>query len=246
MKDAPAREEPDEVDGRRSSIGGCHATRSGAPRPELVLERDPAGLKLRDAVRYVLRVRSNVFVLVAGDDSWPPVSCSSRWLQGRRCTGSRLTARSGPHPVDRYDPGTKAGPLVIQDGAELMNSWDIRALAVAPHSPEILSTNDDARAVVLEIPAGESLQEHQVHERTLITVIDGEVEITTADGDKVVGGPGLLVELAPAERHTVLARSTVRLLLLLTPWPGQGHPGSMTLEDKANATQRAAEHRVSP
>jgi hypothetical protein len=33
-------------------------------------------------------------------------------------------------------------------------------------------------------------------------------------------------------------------LLLLTPWPGDDHPGAMTLEQKANAVQNAAEHRA--
>ena len=126
-----------------------------------------------------------------------------------------------------------------------MNSWDIRSLDLRPHSPEILSTTDDARAIVLEIPAGESMQDHQVHERAWVTVIDGEVEITTTGGEKVVGGCGLMVEFAPGERHAVLARSTARLLLLLTPWPGRGHPGTRPREDKAHATDRAAEHRIS-
>ncbi|MGI8506564.1 MAG: cupin domain-containing protein [Solirubrobacteraceae bacterium] len=127
-----------------------------------------------------------------------------------------------------------------------MKSWDIRRLDLQPHSPEILSSTDDARAISLEIPAGESLQDHQVHERAWVTVVDGEVEITTTDGEPVVGGRGLTVEFAPGERHAVLARSTARLLLLLTPWPGPGHPGTMALEDKAQARERAAEHRAAP
>jgi quercetin dioxygenase-like cupin family protein len=127
-----------------------------------------------------------------------------------------------------------------------MNSWDLRAVDLRPHAPEILSSSDDARAVVLEIPAGESLQDHQVHERAWVTVIDGEVEITTACGEGVAGGSGLMVEFAPGERHAVLAHKTARLLLLLTPWPGSGHPGPMTLEDKATVRQRAAEHLASP
>ena len=125
-----------------------------------------------------------------------------------------------------------------------MNSWDIRALTVEPHSPEILSSSDDARAIVLEIPAGESLSDHQVHERAWVTVIDGDVEITTATGERIVGGRGLMVEFAPQERHAVLARSTARLLLLLTPWPGQGHPGALGDEDRANVRQRAAQRRT--
>src|SRR5579875_1017332 len=124
-----------------------------------------------------------------------------------------------------------------------MKSWDLRTHALAPHAPEILSSDAAARAIVLEIPAGESLSEHQVHERAWVTIIDGEVEISSSNGETVTGSTGLLVEFAPAERHAVLARSTARLLLLLAPWPGDGHPGTMPLEEKATVRERAAEHR---
>jgi len=127
-----------------------------------------------------------------------------------------------------------------------MDSWDIRSLDLRPHSPEILASSDDARAITLAIPAGESLQDHRVHERAWVVVVDGEVEITSSGGERRAGGPGLLVGFAPGERHAVLARTAARLLLLLTPWPGEGHPGTMTLADKATVRQRAAEHRASP
>ncbi len=127
-----------------------------------------------------------------------------------------------------------------------MQSWDLKAVDLRPHSPSILSSSDDARAVALEIPAGESLQDHRVHERAWVVVIDGEVQITTAEGEKLVGGAGLMVEFAPGERHAVHARSAARLLLLLTPWPGDGHPGAMSLSDKATVRQRAAEHKAGP
>jgi hypothetical protein len=74
-------------------------------------------------------------------------------------------------------------------------------------------------------------------------IVDGEVEVTSAGGERVSGGPGLLVELAPTERHEVVARSNARLLLLLTPWPGAGHPGAMTIRQKLYARRRAAKQR---
>jgi len=123
-----------------------------------------------------------------------------------------------------------------------MNSWEMQSLALQPHAPEVLSTTDEARAVALEIPAGESLSDHQVHERAWVIVAGGEVEISTPGGDSVSGGSGLVVEFAPGERHAVHARTNARLLLLLTPWPGDGHPGTMTLEAKAHMRERAAEH----
>src|SRR2546422_611919 len=54
------------------------------------------------------------------------------------------------------------------------------------------------------------------------------------------GGTGLLVELAPSERHEVIALETARVLLLLTPWPGPGHPGAMTITQKLYARRHAA------
>ena len=121
-----------------------------------------------------------------------------------------------------------------------MNSWDLRALDLKPRLPEILSSSDAARAIVLELAAGESLSDHQVHERAWLVVLDGEVQVTTAEGGHTSGGVGLLVELAPGERHEVLASADARLLLLLTPWPGSGHPGAMTIREKLYARRHAA------
>jgi quercetin dioxygenase-like cupin family protein len=124
-----------------------------------------------------------------------------------------------------------------------MKSWDAKALGLEPHAPQILSSTDDARAIVLAVPGGESLQDHQVHERAWVVVLGGEVEITTTAGERITGTVGLVVEFDPGERHAVRALSDARLLLLLTPWPGEGHPGAMSLEDKAHAREHAAEHR---
>lgn len=124
-----------------------------------------------------------------------------------------------------------------------MKTWDISTLKLRPHAPRILSSTDDARAIVIAIPAGESMQDHQVHERAWVTVIDGDVQITTTAGEQITGSTGLLVEFDPRERHAVHARTDTRILLLLTPWPGAGHPGALTTDEKAHARQQAAEHR---
>lgn len=124
-----------------------------------------------------------------------------------------------------------------------MRHWDLRSVEAKPHRPLILASADDARSVLLVLPAGEELREHEVHERARVVVIAGEVEITTAAGESVTAGAGHLFEFDPAERHTVAARADARLLLVLSPWPGDGHPGAMTLEEKAEVRQRAAEAR---
>jgi len=127
-----------------------------------------------------------------------------------------------------------------------MKSWDLKTLEAKPHMPHIVSSSKDARAIVLHLPEGELLQDHEVHERAWVVLVAGEVEITTTAGDRVTGGPGLLVEFDPQERHEVRALSDARFLLMLTPWPGAGHPNTLTLEEKANVRSRAAEHAKGP
>lgn len=121
-----------------------------------------------------------------------------------------------------------------------MNSWNLKALDLRPRLPEILSSSDVARAIVLDLAAGESLADHQVHERAWLVVLDGEVQVSTAEGEQASGGAGLLVEFAPGERHEVAASTNARLLHLLTPWPGAGHPGAMTIREKLYARRHAA------
>ena len=108
-----------------------------------------------------------------------------------------------------------------------MEHWDLSTLDVEPHKPQVLhSTRGEARSITLYLPAGEELQDHQVHERAHVVVIDGEVEVEIDGGEIITGGPGLLAVFDPNERHEVRARSDARLLLVLAPWPGPGHPGA--------------------
>jgi redox-sensitive bicupin YhaK (pirin superfamily) len=103
-----------------------------------------------------------------------------------------------------------------------MEHWDLRTVDVDPHRPEILhSARGEARSILLLLPAGEELQDHQVHERAYVVVVEGEVEIAGT-----VGGPGLVAMFDPGERHAVRARTDARLLIVLAPWPGNGHPGA--------------------
>jgi redox-sensitive bicupin YhaK (pirin superfamily) len=103
-----------------------------------------------------------------------------------------------------------------------MEHWDLRTLDVAPHRPRILhSARGEARSIAIQLPAGESLQEHEVHERAYLVVVDGEVEVNS-----VSGGAGFAAVFDPHERHEVRATTDARLLLVLAPWPGDGHPGA--------------------
>jgi quercetin dioxygenase-like cupin family protein len=122
-----------------------------------------------------------------------------------------------------------------------MNSWDLGAVELQPHLPEILTSGEAGRAIVLDLAAGESLADHEVHECAWLLIVSGEAKIGPTAGESTTGGPGLLAEFAPGERHEVTATSDARLLLLLTPWPGDGHPGAMTIEQKHDVRRQAAE-----
>jgi redox-sensitive bicupin YhaK (pirin superfamily) len=103
-----------------------------------------------------------------------------------------------------------------------MEHWDLRTLEVEPHQPRILhSARGEARSILINLPAGEELKEHQVHERAYVVVVDGVVDLA---GHTCTSGCAAMFD--PGERHAVKAKSDARLLLVLAPWPGDGHPGA--------------------
>lgn len=107
-----------------------------------------------------------------------------------------------------------------------MRSWDLATAEVAPHQPEVLDSENEGRAILINLPAGERLQEHQVHERAWVLVVSGKVRIDLPDGESAAGGAGLMAVFDPGERHEVSAEEDTRLLLVLAPWPGDGHPSN--------------------
>ena len=104
-----------------------------------------------------------------------------------------------------------------------MDTWDVASLQVEPRQPEVLRSDNETRVIAINLPGGERLQEHQVHERAWLVVASGEIEVEQG-GRTVTGGAGFLAHFEPAERHEVRATSDARLILLLSPWPGDGHP----------------------
>lgn len=105
-----------------------------------------------------------------------------------------------------------------------MQTWDLANLDVQPHQPVVIDSDDEGRAIAIQLPAGEKLGDHQVHERALVVVVSGGVEIDDSTGQTVSGGGGLMAVFDPNERHEVRATEDSRLLLVLSPWPGVGHP----------------------
>ena len=105
-----------------------------------------------------------------------------------------------------------------------MQRWDMLELDApdGTRDPIVLHSDDGARAVLIVLRAGQSLGEHQVKENAWITVLEGTVQVS-AGGETVDASPGVLVRFEPNERHALHSDSGARILLLLAPWPGEGH-----------------------
>ncbi len=103
-----------------------------------------------------------------------------------------------------------------------METWDITSLNVEPHRPEVLHTDEGGRAIAINLPSGEEMQEHQTHESAYVIVAEGEVEITH-EGESVSAGPGFIAHFEANERREIRATEDSRIVLFLNPWPGEGH-----------------------
>jgi len=105
-----------------------------------------------------------------------------------------------------------------------VQSWELAEIEApeGTRSPAVLETVDGARAIVLRLAPGQELGDHQVRERAWLTVVEGTARIE-AGGEVVEAGPATLLTFEPGERHSVASEGGARILLILSPWPGEGH-----------------------
>ncbi len=105
-----------------------------------------------------------------------------------------------------------------------MQTWNLLEIDApdGTRDPVVLHTDDEARAVLIRLAPGQELGEHQVKERAWIAVVEGAVTVGSG-GEAVDAGSGTLFRFDAGERHSVASEAGARILLLLAPWPGQGH-----------------------
>jgi quercetin dioxygenase-like cupin family protein len=105
-----------------------------------------------------------------------------------------------------------------------VQSWNLREIETpgGSRSPVVLRSDDAARAVLISLEPGQALGEHQVKEHALVTVLDGTVRVA-AGGETVDGGVGSCFYFDADERRSISSDAGARILLLLAPWPGEGH-----------------------
>jgi quercetin dioxygenase-like cupin family protein len=105
-----------------------------------------------------------------------------------------------------------------------MQRWNLLELDApdGTRDPIVLHSDDGARAVLIVLGPGQALGDHQVKENAWVTVLEGTVEIACA-GESARAEPGTMVRFDPDERHALSSAEGARVLLLLAPWPGEGH-----------------------
>jgi quercetin dioxygenase-like cupin family protein len=105
-----------------------------------------------------------------------------------------------------------------------VQSWNLREIPTpgGSRSPVVLRSDSAARAVLIVLEPGQALGDHQVKERALVTVLDGAVRVE-AGGESVEGDLGCCFYFDADERRSISSESGARILLVLAPWPGEGH-----------------------
>jgi quercetin dioxygenase-like cupin family protein len=105
-----------------------------------------------------------------------------------------------------------------------MQHWNLLELDApeGTRDPYVLHSDDGARAVLIVLSPGQELGEHQVKENAWITVLDGDVQVR-AGGEEHAAPQGTMMRFEPDERHSLRSTNGARLLILLAPWPGDGH-----------------------
>jgi quercetin dioxygenase-like cupin family protein len=105
-----------------------------------------------------------------------------------------------------------------------MRTWRLPEIETedGTRSPVVLLSEDEARAVLVELKAGQELGDHQVKEHAWIVVVEGSARIG-AGGEEIEAPVGTLAHFEPDERHFVASERGAKILLLLAPWPGAGH-----------------------
>jgi quercetin dioxygenase-like cupin family protein len=105
-----------------------------------------------------------------------------------------------------------------------VRSWRLPEIETpdGSRSPVVLHSAEEGRAVLIGLLPGQELGDHQVKEHAFLVVVDGTARVE-AGGEKLEAGVGTMVAFDPDERHVVASDSGAKILLMLTPWPGEGH-----------------------
>jgi quercetin dioxygenase-like cupin family protein len=108
------------------------------------------------------------------------------------------------------------------------------------HEPRVLFSRAEVRAVLIDLNEGDEMGDHRLHESAVVEVVLGKVGIETG-GESIECDAGTLLTFAPGENRRVRALAPSRVLLLLSPWPGDGHFAAGETTDPARMPAHATE-----
>ena len=105
-----------------------------------------------------------------------------------------------------------------------MQSWNLRDVDTprGSRSPVVLRSDPGARAILVALEPGQGLGDHQMKEGALVSVVEGAVRVESG-GETVEGSVGCFFSFDPDERRSISSESGARLLMVFSPWPGEGH-----------------------
>ena len=104
-----------------------------------------------------------------------------------------------------------------------MERWHLPSIeATGRREPRVLFSRPGCRAVLIDLQAGDELGDHRTHEHAVLQIVSGKLELVVGER-RVECEAGTIVTLAPGETRSVQALEPSRTLLLLAPWPGEGH-----------------------
>jgi quercetin dioxygenase-like cupin family protein len=105
-----------------------------------------------------------------------------------------------------------------------MQHWDLLAIDASrgTRDPYVVHQDEGARAVLIVLTPGQALGEHQVKENAWVSIVEGTVQVTAGTEEHELHQGGLM-RFEPGERHSVSSENGARILMVLTPWPGEGH-----------------------
>jgi quercetin dioxygenase-like cupin family protein len=105
-----------------------------------------------------------------------------------------------------------------------VQSWNLLEIdtPAGSRSPVVLRSDAAARAVLVALHPGQRLGDHQVKERALVSVVDGTVRVESG-GESIEGDAGSFFTFDADERRSISTETGARILLVLAPWPGEGH-----------------------
>jgi quercetin dioxygenase-like cupin family protein len=105
-----------------------------------------------------------------------------------------------------------------------VQSWNLREIDAprGTRSPVVLRSDESARAVLIVLDPGQRLGDHQVKERALVAIVDGHVQVESG-GETIEGAAGCFFSFDADERRSISTDTGARILLVLAPWPGEGH-----------------------